>query len=82
MTGATQQVTLSIAGMGCGGCAAKIEKLLGQATGVRAASVSFPRAEAVVEYDPAVTGSAALVGLLAEAGYTVPVPEAPDVAHG
>ena len=72
MQGETQQVTFPVEGMGCGGCAAKIEKLLRQSTGVREAAVSFPRTEAVVTYDPALTDSAQLAALLSEAGYSVP----------
>ncbi len=66
------QVTLTIEGMGCGGCAAKIEGTLKQAPGVRNASVSFERSEAVVEYEPAQTAPASLVSLVEERGYTVP----------
>jgi copper chaperone CopZ len=82
MQGRTQQVTLPIAGMGCGGCAAKIEKLLGQTAGVRAATVSFPRAEAVVEYDPVAIDRSRLESLLAEAGYTIPTPAMPGSSQG
>ena len=69
---ATQKATLPIEGMGCGGCAAGIERMFTQAPGVQSASVSFSRGEAVVVYDPARTRRAALVTLLVEAGYRVP----------
>lgn len=82
MQGQTAQVTLSIGGMGCGGCAAKIERLLGRTDGVHTAAVSFPRGEAVVEYDPAVTGRNRLALVLAEAGYAVPAPEPSGASHG
>lgn len=72
MQGETEQVSLPVEGMGCGGCAAKVEKLLRQSAGVCEAVVSFPRAEAVVTYDPALTGSAQLTAMLSEAGYSVP----------
>ena len=71
---ATQTATLPIVGMGCGGCAAGIETMFKKAPGVQAATVSFPRGEAVIQYDPARTDRAALVALLVEEGYRVPDP--------
>ncbi len=65
-------VTLGVGGMGCAGCAASIERLLREAEGVRTAQVSFERAEAVVEIDPARIDREAVGALLVEAGYTVP----------
>jgi len=82
MQGQTVQVTLSIGGMGCGGCAAKIEKLLGRTDGVHTAAVSFPRGEAVVDYDPAATDRSRLISLLTEAGYTVQPSEPSGASHG
>lgn len=72
MQGPTQQITLPVEGMGCGGCAAKVEKLLRQVDGVQEAAVSFPRRAAVVEYDPQQTDRDALVAALATGGYEVP----------
>jgi len=77
MQAQTQQVTFGIRGMGCTGCASEIEATLKQTPGVRSARVSFPRAEALVEYDPAATAPQSLSALLSEAGYAAT--EAPAV---
>jgi len=82
MNNESERVTLSIEGMGCGGCAAKIESRLKQVAGVGAAAVSFDQAEATVEYDPAQTDRIALVALLAEDGYAIAVSSASPNAAG
>jgi copper chaperone CopZ len=66
---ATGQVTLSVTGMSCGGCAAGVERKLREAPGVRHAAVVFATGQAAVEYDPALTDPHALAALLTNAGY-------------
>lgn len=82
MNSETERVILSIEGMGCGGCAVKIEGRLKQAVGVGAATVSFDQAAATVDYDPALTDHAALVALLAGGGYNAAVSGAAPNAGG
>nr|WP_311529511.1 mercury(II) reductase [uncultured Ralstonia sp.] len=66
-------IELNITGMTCDSCAAHVKEALEQEPGVRAASVSYPNAQAEVEADPSVTVEAltaavARVGYLARAG--------------
>jgi len=66
-----QQVTLTIGGMNCGGCAARVQETLAKVAGVSDAQVSLAQGEAVVRYDPDRTDASALVTALATAGYAV-----------
>ncbi len=68
---ATGQVTLTVSGMSCGGCAAGVQRILLQGPGVREAQVSFAAGQATVEYDPAQTDPQALAALVTAAGYRV-----------
>ena len=63
--------TFAISGMHCASCAARIEKGVGEAAGVSAATVNFAAEELTVEYDPAVTGPAAIADLVKEMGFSV-----------
>lgn len=67
-------IELNITGMTCDSCAAHVKEALEQEPGVRAASVSYPNAQAEVEADPSVTVEAltaavARVGYLARSGF-------------
>jgi len=64
-----EQVSLPITGMSCAACAARIEKTLKRADGVRQAQVNFATRRATVEYDPQQTDTRALVGTIRDAGY-------------
>ena len=68
---ATDQVTFSVGGMGCGGCAAGVEARLLRAPGVKRAQVDFARSLARIEYDAAVTRPEALGAVISAAGYEV-----------
>ena len=68
---ATGQVTLSVGGMSCGGCAAGVQRTLNQTPGVREAKVTFATGQATVEYDPAQTNPQELAAVVAAAGYQV-----------
>ncbi|PMS19723.1 mercury(II) reductase [Trinickia dabaoshanensis] len=61
-------IQLKIAGMICDSCAAHVKEALEQEPGVRAASVSYPKAQAAVETDPSVTLEA-LTAAVARVGY-------------
>ncbi len=65
----TERLSLPVTGMSCAACAARIEKSLKRAEGVRGASVNFATHRAAVEYDPRATGREALIGVLRDAGY-------------
>lgn len=61
--------TLSITGMTCAACAARIEKVVGKMEGVDRISVNLATEKASVEYDPAITDLAAISGKIEKAGY-------------
>lgn len=66
-----RQISLSIQGMTCTACAARIEKNLNKLPGVNA-SVNFASEKAAIEYDPAQANPADLVSAIRKSGYEVP----------
>ncbi len=88
-------IALTVTGMKCAGCAAAVERRLGQCAGVRAASVNFLMGRARVAIDPALLSdtaerdSAAIAATLVEAvraaGFEASVlhaGEGPSIATG
>jgi Cu+-exporting ATPase len=74
--GAEERVDLAIGGMTCAACAARVEKVLSRADGVRQAGVNFATARATVAFDPGQVGVPALVEAVQDAGYeATPVKE-------
>jgi Cu+-exporting ATPase len=67
-TRAAGQVELSLEGMTCAACAARIEKTLNRVPGARAA-VNFATESARVRYDPGQTSSESLIAAVERAGY-------------
>ncbi len=67
---------LSLTGMHCASCAARIEKGLAVEPGVISASVNFATSRATVQYDRTVTDVEQLQNLVRSLGYDVLVPEA------
>jgi len=63
------RLAIPVVGMSCAACAARIERRLARAPGVRAVAVNFGSERAVVAYDPSGTDAASLVRLVEEAGY-------------
>lgn len=61
--------TLAITGMSCGSCAEGIRAVLSNVAGVRSASVSFEKENALVIYDPKSTTIADLVRAVEKEGY-------------
>lgn len=55
--------------MHCAGCAVKIEKNLSSAKGVTSSSVNFASMEALIEYDPALSGPDDLIKTVKKSGY-------------
>ena len=67
-TGVTA-ATLTVGGMSCGGCAARVEGRLLAQPGVRSAKVDLVRGRVVVEFDASTTTPARLAELLSASGY-------------
>lgn len=67
---ATVVADLSIGGMTCASCVARIEKKLRAVPGVAEASVNLATEKATVRYDPIAVRLPALVGAITAAGYT------------
>ncbi len=75
VAGAMRQ-DLTVTGMTCASCVARIERKLSKVPGVAEASVNLATERASVTYDPAVTSPAALIGAVEAAGYSAaPVQE-------
>lgn len=66
---ARQRVTLSLTGMTCAACSARIEKRLNKLPGVHAASVNLAAEKATVEYTPGLIDLAALTQSVVDIGY-------------
>src|ERR1700679_4008334 len=73
------QIALPISGMSCAACAARIEKNLIRAEGVREAHVNFANERATILFDPTETNQDALVEVVRDTGYDIR--EAPPVAE-
>jgi len=71
-----QRVDLTVGGMNCASCAARIEKTLNQVPGVETAAVNFATGTATVQYDPAQVGARELCAAVEDAGYTAALPPA------
>lgn len=65
----SSHVTIPITGMACASCAARIQKKLERAEGVREAAVNFATERASVAIDPAATNVGALVAIVRDTGY-------------
>src|SRR5512147_778413 len=65
---AQHTIELQLTGMTCAACAARIEKVLNRADGVRAA-VNFATETARVAYEPDKATPETLIGLVRKAGY-------------
>lgn len=66
-----QEVRLSIAGMHCDACAARIERLLQKEPGVRQATVSFAASEARLRMNPDAVNRESLAEIVWRAGFDV-----------
>lgn len=73
-TAAAERCELPLVGMHCASCAGRIEKALGNATGVVTANVNFATSRATVQYDPQATNVASLSQVVRELGYDVIAP--------
>nr|MBO2476131.1 copper-translocating P-type ATPase [Bacillota bacterium] len=72
-SGTTARVSLSVRGMTCAACAARIEKGLRRLPGVQEASVNLATERASVSYDPAQVKPEDMVAKIRDLGYDVAV---------
>ena len=72
---ALQQVSLTVRGMSCAACVAKVEKALKNMPGVFNANVNLVTGKAGVEFDPGTTGVDTLVQTVTGLGYEVDAEE-------
>ena len=70
-----EKKTIAVTGMACAGCAANVERRLGQMDGVAKASVNFAARTALVEYDPQKTSPQAMKEEIRKAGYDLVIDE-------
>jgi Cd2+/Zn2+-exporting ATPase len=71
-------ITLPVHGLDCAVCAETLAVGLRATPGVRAASVNFGAAKALVDIDPALLDREGVAARIQTLGYTVPSPPAPD----
>jgi len=71
--GEVETAHLSISGMTCGKCRAKVEAALEGAEGLRSAEVLQQEGRATLRYDPEVTSPEALASVVSDAGYPATV---------
>jgi P-type Cu+ transporter len=68
----SQTVQIPVSNMSCAVCAQRVEKALGQVSGVEQAAVNFATEKAQVTYDPSTVNVGTLVDAVRSAGYDVP----------
>lgn len=67
----TQETTLSVGGMTCAACTARVERALTATPGVARVSVNLATERAVIEFDPGEANPEALAEVIRDAGYDV-----------
>ncbi len=72
-----EQVTLTVDGMTCAACQARVQRALEREPGVSSAAVNLMMANAAVQFDPAQVTPERLVALVQATGYDASLP-APD----
>jgi Cu+-exporting ATPase len=73
----TTRAELTVGGMTCASCAARIEKKLNRLHGVTA-TVNFATETATIEYHPASVSTDDLVATVEATGYTAKLPQRPE----
>jgi P-type Cu+ transporter len=73
---ASVRLTISVSGMTCAACQARVQKALSSAPGVLDANVNLMTAEATVAYDPLRASADALVTRVRSTGYGAALPRA------
>jgi P-type Cu+ transporter len=69
-----QAITLSVGGMTCAACQARVQRTLERTPGVQSATVNLMMANAAVRYDPATIGPDALIDAIRSTGYQASLP--------
>jgi len=67
----TEEISLSVGGMTCAACVARVERALAAAPGVELARVNLATRQAKVKYNPRLTNPGALTRVVTDAGYQV-----------
>ncbi len=67
----TEEITLTLGGLHCAACVARVERALTAAPGVELALVNLATRQAKVRYNPQATNLEALTAVVKEAGYEV-----------
>jgi P-type Cu+ transporter len=70
-----RRLEIPVTGMTCAACAARVQKGLSRAPGVRGAAVNFATERATVEYDPTSATAAMLVEAVESSGYGARIQE-------
>jgi len=71
MPAKTEEITLTLGGLHCAACVARVERALSAAPGVELALVNLATRQAKVRYNPQATNLEALSSVVKEAGYEV-----------
>jgi Cu+-exporting ATPase len=66
-----EEITLSVGGMHCAACVARVDRALTAAPGVELATVNLATRQAKVKFNPRLTNPAALTKVVTDAGYEV-----------
>lgn len=69
-----EKKTLSVTGMSCSACAARIERELAATPGIGRAAVNFPLRELTIEYDPDRIGLRDVASVVVRLGYGIGTP--------
>ncbi len=64
-------IVLKVGGMSCGGCVRSVTGVLRQLPGVVSVEVSLEKAEALVEFDPALLDKPQMAQAIVDAGFEV-----------
>ena len=67
----SQDVTLSVTGMTCGGCENAVQRAVGQLPGVSRVVASHRERTVTVTFDPSATSRADIERKIGQVGYTV-----------
>jgi P-type Cu+ transporter len=67
----TEELTMTLGGLHCAACVARVERALTAAPGVELATVNLATRQARVRYDPGLTNLEALTKVITDAGYEV-----------
>ena len=64
-----ETIVLKVGGMSCGGCVKSVTGVLSKLPGVESVEVSLEKAQAVVEFDPALSDKTQMIKAIVDAGF-------------